>query len=134
MNSKDLIELKEKGKLLAVEACRLDREKKYDEALKKYIECIDHFKPIISRNFGMQSVDNMHTRESHTLMKKVDEYIKRATELKRSLKRQKSQERQEEYTSSIVDDRREFEINLYLHSTIVEKAKKPKLRLNLMML
>jgi len=42
-NMGDLVRLQEKAMNIATIACQLDKEKKYEEALKKYIECIECF-------------------------------------------------------------------------------------------
>jgi len=45
MNTKmgDLVRIREKAISIGTIACRLDREKRYEEAFKKYIECIKYF-------------------------------------------------------------------------------------------
>ena len=48
MNSK--IEIRNKVVKIAYEASRLDAEEKYEEAIKKYIECIDLF------NYGIKCI------------------------------------------------------------------------------
>lgn len=43
----DLVAIREKGINTASLACKLDKEKKYEEAFRKYIEAIEYFTHVI---------------------------------------------------------------------------------------
>jgi len=43
----DLVRIRENAISIGAIACQLDKEKRYEEALKKYTECLDHFSHIL---------------------------------------------------------------------------------------
>ena len=46
-NMGDLVKIREKAISIGAIACQLDKEKRYEEAFKKYIECIECLKHVI---------------------------------------------------------------------------------------
>ena len=83
-----LVEIRHKAIKIAKEASQLDAEKKYEEAVTKYIECIELFKHVI-KCIHLLIIDTENKDIKETLLQKANEYLNRALEIKRDLKRNK---------------------------------------------
>eukprot|EP00826_Nyctotherus_ovalis_P039290 TRINITY_DN376_c0_g1_i10.p1 TRINITY_DN376_c0_g1~~TRINITY_DN376_c0_g1_i10.p1 ORF type:complete len:401 (-),score=131.74 TRINITY_DN376_c0_g1_i10:228-1430(-) len=77
----DLVGIRDKAMKIGSAACELDKAKKYEEALKKYIESIELFQHVIKYE------SNKYIKD--TLRGKAEEYLNRASEIKKYLKNKK---------------------------------------------
>lgn len=85
----DLVGIRDKAMKIGSTACELDKQKKYEEAFRKYIESIELFKHVIKCIYGIRTVDESNKYIKDTLKSKAEEYLNRATEIKKYLEKKK---------------------------------------------
>lgn len=86
----DLIEYRDRAIKLGAMACKLDEEKHYKAAFKKYIESIELFHHVIKCT-PLQRLDEKSPTLVATLKSKVEEYFKRAASIKEYLKKKEAE-------------------------------------------
>ena len=82
----DQVGLRDKAIGYANEACKLDKEKRYENALAKYIQAIEYFNLVIKCIFLSYPLDEPNKSLKETLKEKAEQYLDRAMQIKEFIK------------------------------------------------
>lgn len=86
----DLIKIRDKGIKIGADACKLDKDKRYEEAFNAYIESIELLKHVIKCKLSFHYIDESNEYVRTTVISKAGEYLNRAFAIKEYLKTKKT--------------------------------------------